>query len=60
MKIIIALLVPILLGIVVGSNLSPSIAIVILNQPTISLPIGVWLLVAIGLGLLSSLLIGGY
>jgi hypothetical protein len=57
MKIIIALLVPILLGIVVGSNLSPTIAVVILNQPTIALPIGVWLIIAIGLGLLSSLLI---
>jgi hypothetical protein len=57
MKIIIALLVPILVGIVVGSNLSPTIAIVILNQPTITLPIGVWLTIAIGLGLLSSLLI---
>jgi hypothetical protein len=57
MKIIIALLVPILLGIVVGSNLSTTIAIVIFNQPTISLPIGVWLAIAICLGLLSSLLI---
>jgi hypothetical protein len=57
MKIIIALLVPILLGIVVGSNLAPTIAIVIFNQPTISLPIGVWLTIAIGLGLLSSLTI---
>ncbi len=57
MKIIIALLVPILLGIVVGSNLAPTIAIVIFNQPTISLPIGVWLTIAIGLGFLSSLAI---
>jgi hypothetical protein len=57
MKILIALLVPILLGIVVGSNLSPTISIVIFSQPTISLPIGVWLTIAIGLGLLSSLTI---
>jgi hypothetical protein len=57
MKIIIALLVPILLGIVVGSNLSQTIAIVIFNQPTIALPIGVWLTISIGLGLLSSLTI---
>ncbi|WP_309736883.1 hypothetical protein [Chamaesiphon sp. OTE_75_metabat_556] len=57
MKIIIALLVPILLGIVVGSNLAPTIAIVIFNQPTISLPIGIWLTIAIGGGLLSSLAI---
>jgi hypothetical protein len=57
MKIIIAILVPILLGIVVGSNLLPTMAIVIFNQPTIALPIGVWLTIAIGLGLLSSLTI---
>jgi hypothetical protein len=57
MKIIIAILVPILLGIVVGSNLSPVMTVVILNQPTIALPIGGWLLIAIGLGLLSSSLI---
>jgi hypothetical protein len=41
MKIIIAVIVPILLGIVVGSNLLPTMAIVIFNQPTIALPIGV-------------------
>jgi hypothetical protein len=57
MKIIISLLVPILLGIVVGSNLSPVITVVIFNQPTVALPIGVWLIIAIGLGLLSSILI---
>ncbi|WP_310488790.1 hypothetical protein [Chamaesiphon sp. VAR_69_metabat_338] len=57
MKILIALFLPILLGIVVGSNLSPTISIVIFSQPTISLPIGVWLTIAIGLGLLSSLTI---
>jgi hypothetical protein len=54
MKIIIALLVTILLGIVVGSNLLPTMTVIILNQPTIALPIGVWLIIAIGLGLLSS------
>jgi hypothetical protein len=57
MNILIALLVTILLGIVVGSNLSPVMTVVILNQPTIALPIGVWLAIAIGLGLLSSILI---
>ena len=57
MKIIIALLVPILLGIVVGSNLLPTMTVIILNQPTIALPIGVWLIIAIGLGLLSSIAI---
>jgi hypothetical protein len=57
MKIIIALLVLILLGIIVGSNLLPTMAVVILNQPTITLPIGLWLTIAIGLGLLSSILI---
>jgi hypothetical protein len=57
MKIIIALLVPILLGIVVGSNLVPTMTVIILNQPTITLPIGVWLIIAIGLGLLSSIAI---
>ncbi|WP_309741003.1 MULTISPECIES: hypothetical protein [unclassified Chamaesiphon] len=57
MKIIIALLVPILMGIVVGSNLLPTMTVIILNQPTIALPIGVWLIIAIGLGLLSSIAI---
>ncbi len=57
LKIVIAIVVPILLGIVVGSNLSSVMTIVILNQPTISLPIGVWLVIAIGCGLLSSMLI---
>ncbi len=54
MKIIIALLVIILVGIVVGSNLLPTMTVIILSQPTIALPIGVWLTIAIGLGLLSS------
>lgn len=57
MKIIIILLVPISLGIVVGSNLLPMMTVVILNQPTVVLPIGVWLIIAIGAGLLSSSLI---
>ena len=57
MKIIIALLVPILVGIVVGSNLLPTMTVIVLNQPTIALPIGVWLIIAIGLGLLSSIAI---
>jgi hypothetical protein len=57
LKIFIAILVPILLGIVVGSNLSSLMTVIILNQPTIALPIGVWLLMAVGLGLLSSSLI---
>ena len=57
MKILLPLLVLILLGILVGSNLSPEITVIILSQPTIILPIGLWLLIAIGLGLLSSILI---
>ena len=57
MKILLALLVLILLGTLVGSNLSPEITVIILSQPTITLPIGLWLLIAIGLGLLSSILI---
>jgi hypothetical protein len=57
MKIIIILLVPILLGIVLGSNLSSVMTVIILNQPTVALPIGVWLMMAIGVGLLSSITI---
>jgi hypothetical protein len=57
MKIIITIIVLILLGIVVGSNLVTTMTVVILNQPTIALPIGVWLLLAIGAGVLSSSLI---
>jgi hypothetical protein len=57
MKILLALLALILLGTLVGSNLSPEITVIILSQPTITLPIGLWLLIAIGLGLLSSILI---
>lgn len=40
-----------------GSNLLPMMTVVILNQPTVVLPIGVWLIIAIGAGLLSSSLI---
>ncbi len=54
LKITITILTLIILGIVVGSNLSELMAIVILSQPTVALPIGVWLMIAIGLGLLSS------
>jgi uncharacterized membrane protein YciS (DUF1049 family) len=57
MKIIIVLVVLILLGIVVGSNLSPVMTVVIFNQPTIALPIGAWLLIVISAGFLSSCLI---
>jgi hypothetical protein len=57
MKILLALLVTILLGTLVGSNLSPEITVIILSQPTITLPIGLWLLIAIGLGVCSSILI---
>ena len=57
MKILIALLVLILFGTLVGSNLAPEITVIILSQPTISLPIGGWLAIAIGLGLLSSMVI---
>jgi hypothetical protein len=54
LKITIALLTLVTLGIVVGSNLSELMAVVVLSQPTVALPIGLWLLIAIGLGLLSS------
>jgi hypothetical protein len=54
LKITITLLVLIFLGIVVGSNFSTPMTIIMLSQPTISLPIGIWLAIAIGLGLLSS------
>jgi hypothetical protein len=53
-KITITLITLVTLGIVVGSNLSELMAVVILSQPTVALPIGLWLLIAIGLGLLSS------
>jgi hypothetical protein len=53
-KIIITLLVLIALGIFVGSNLIPTMTVTLLSQPTIALPIGVWVAIAIGLGLLSS------
>jgi hypothetical protein len=54
LKIIITLIVLIALGIIVGSNLIPTMTVTFLSQPTISLPIGVWVAIAIGLGLLSS------
>jgi hypothetical protein len=54
LKIIITLLVLVLGGIVVGSNLSVLMAVVVLNQPTGALPIGIWLIIAVGLGILSS------
>ena len=57
MNILILFVILILLGIIVGSNLLPTMTVVILNQPTVALPIGVWLTIAIGAGLLSSLLI---
>jgi hypothetical protein len=54
LKITIALLTLVTLGIVVGSNLSELMAVVVLSQPTVAFPIGLWLIIAIGLGLLSS------
>jgi hypothetical protein len=54
LKITITLLTLVTLGIVVGSNLSELMAVVVLSQPTVALPIGLWLTIAIGLGLLSS------
>ncbi len=54
LKIFLTLLLLIILGIVVGSNLLPTMTVTILNQPTITLPIGIWLAIGIGLGLLSS------
>ena len=40
-----------------GSNLAPTMMVTILNQPMTALPIGFWLAISIGLGLLSSSLI---
>ena len=54
LKIIITLIVLIALGIIVGSNLIPTMTVTFLSQPTIALPIGVWVAISIGLGLLSS------
>lgn len=54
LKIVITLLVLITLGIIVGSNLISTMTVTFLNQPTITLPTGIWLAIAIGLGLLSS------
>ena len=53
-KIIIALIILVTLGLVVGSNLSVLMPVVVLNQPTVALPIGVWLIISIALGILSS------
>jgi uncharacterized membrane protein YciS (DUF1049 family) len=54
LKIVISLISLIILAIAIGSNLSPIVTVTILSQPTIMLPVGVWLIIAIGLGLLSS------
>ncbi len=54
LKILITLVVLITLGIIVGSNLIPTMTVTLLNQPTITLPVGLWLAIAIGLGLSSS------
>jgi uncharacterized membrane protein YciS (DUF1049 family) len=54
LKIVIALVTLIVLAIAIGSNLSPIVTVVVLSQPTIMLPVGVWFIMAIGLGLLSS------
>ncbi len=54
LKILITLIVLIILGIFVGSNLIPTMTVTFLNQPTITLSIGLWVAIAIGLGLLSS------
>jgi hypothetical protein len=54
LKIIITLIVLIALGILVGSNLIPTMTVTFLSQPTIALPIGLWVAIAIGMGLLSS------
>jgi uncharacterized integral membrane protein len=56
-KIIAILLIAIALGIVVVSNFSPAIPIVLFGSQTLALPMGVWLLLAIAGGfLLGSLL----
>ncbi len=54
LKILITLIVLIILGIIVGSNPIATMTVTFLNQPSISLPIGLWLAISIGLGLLSS------
>jgi uncharacterized membrane protein YciS (DUF1049 family) len=54
LKIVIALVTLIVLAIAIGSNLSPIVTVVVLSQPTVMLPVGVWFIMAIGLGLLSS------
>jgi uncharacterized membrane protein YciS (DUF1049 family) len=57
LKIVISLISLIILAIAIGSNLSPIVTVVVLSQPTVMLPVGVWLIIAIGLGLLSSIAI---
>jgi uncharacterized membrane protein YciS (DUF1049 family) len=57
LKIVISLISLIILAIAIGSNLSPIVTVVVLSQPTVMLPVGVWLIMAIGLGLLSSITI---
>jgi hypothetical protein len=54
LKIIITLIVLIGLGILVGSNLMTTMTVTFLSQPTLALPIGLWVAIAIGMGLLSS------
>ncbi len=54
LKIVITLITLIVLAIAIGSNLSPIVTVVVLSQPTVMLPVGVWFAIAIGLGLLSS------
>lgn len=56
-KILLTLVALVVLGIIVGSNLIPTMTVTILNQATMELPIGLWLAIAIGLGLLSSSII---
>jgi uncharacterized membrane protein YciS (DUF1049 family) len=57
LKIVISLISLIILAIAIGSNLPSIVTVVVLSQPTVMLPVGVWLIIAIGLGLLSSITI---
>jgi uncharacterized membrane protein YciS (DUF1049 family) len=54
LKIVITLVTLIILAIAIGSNLPSIVTVVVLSQPTVMLPVGVWFAIAIGLGLLSS------
>ena len=56
-KIVSVVLILTILGILVGSNLSSMVTIVLLSQPTIRFPIGIWLSIALASGILSSSLI---